>query len=144
MQRGISSLEYSPHSMKGRVPATLPVDWWSTHLILIIKILPHCPIFWSTTEGTALMYLRPTYNSRIKCMLQDAEIESMLKTTHFCIQVNSQVVNFKCINFHPLQMCTKFHFREGRKYHWLLDYPISIIQSLPALDCPQANLLRRL
>ena len=28
--------------------------------ILIIKMLPHCPIFWSTAEGTALMYLRTT------------------------------------------------------------------------------------
>ena len=47
----------------------------------------------------------------------------MHKTTHFCIEVNSEVVNLQCVNFQPLQMCTKFQFRVGKKCQWSLDYP---------------------
>ena len=65
-------------------------------------------------------------------MLQDGQLDSMHKTTHFCIEVNRQVVNLQCVNFQPLQMCTKFQFRQGKKCQWLLDYPISIIQLYPA------------
>ena len=36
----------------------------------------------------------------------------MHKTTHFCTEVNSQVVNLQCVNFQPLQMWTKYQLRE--------------------------------
>ena len=38
----------------------------------------------------------------------------MHKTTNICIEVNSQVVNLQRVNFQPLQMCTKFQFKEGK------------------------------
>ena len=65
-------------------------------------------------------------------MLQDGLLDSMHKTTHFCIEVNSLVKNFQCVNSQPLQMCAKFQFTEGKKCQWLLDYPISIIRLYPA------------
>ena len=38
-------------------------------------------------------------------------ITNMYKTTHFCIEVNNQVVNLQCVNFQLLQMWTKFQFQ---------------------------------
>ena len=52
----------------------------------------------------------------------------MHNTTHFCIEVSNHVVNLQRVNFQPLQMYTKFQFREGKKCQWLPDYPVSIIQ----------------
>ena len=48
----------------------------------------------------------------------------MHKTTHFRVEVNSQVVNLLCIDFQPLQMCTKFQFRVGKKC-------VSMVTGLP-------------
>ena len=64
-------------------------------------------------------------------MLQDGKLDSMHETTHFCIEVNSQVVNLQCVIFQTLQMCTKFQFREGKKCQWLLDYPILLTPNYP-------------
>ena len=61
-------------------------------------------------------------------MLRNGQLDRMNKTTHFCIEANSQVVNLQGVNFPPLQMCTKFQFRGAKKRHWILDYPIIIIR----------------
>ena len=50
----------------------------------------------------------------------------MHKTKNFFIEVKSQVLNFQCVNFQPLQMCTKFQFREGKECQWLLEYGIEL------------------
>ena len=39
----------------------------------------------------------------------------MHKTSHFCTEVNSKVLNLQCVNFQPLQMRTKFQMREREK-----------------------------
>ena len=41
-------------------PAPLPPDWWPTHLNSHHQNFTSFLHFWSTAEGTALMYLRPT------------------------------------------------------------------------------------
>ena len=49
-------------------------------------------------------------------MLQDGQLDSTHTTTHFYIEVNNQVVNLQCVDFQPLQMCTKFQFSGANGY----------------------------
>ena len=61
-----------------------------------------------------LRYCSNVFKANIKLQNQmyvTRWITNMYKTTHFCIEVNNQVVNLQCVNFQLLQMWTKFQFQ---------------------------------